>query len=188
MKVTRKVALDTGEVRVGDQITITLKGFGRFTATAQNVTDVGILFLFDEAIAKHSMNDSATNINGFEGSDMNRWLHDTVLPAFPENLRRQVKDITLPTYGEIFGHDYFYSIFEPDKDKQFKSMKQRRNRICDFEGDWCWWWLQNKTELNISSANFALVNANGGANCTGASVSGGVRPEFWLVKGENECD
>ena len=52
MKVTRKVQFKTNEICVGDQITVRLSGFGKFTATAQRVTDKGILFLFDEVIAR----------------------------------------------------------------------------------------------------------------------------------------
>ena len=53
MKVTRKVQFKTNEICVGDRITVRLSGFGKFTATAQRVTDKGILFLFDEVIARH---------------------------------------------------------------------------------------------------------------------------------------
>lgn len=185
MKVTRKVTFKTNEVCVGDQITVRLSGFGKFTATAQKVTDKGILFLFDEVIARHPMNESRTNEGGFEKSDMKRWLRDTVLPAFPEKLRCKVTDITLPTYGEIFGHDYdkdFYANFEPDEDEQFESMKRRGNRVCDFEDDWCWWWLRNATKQDVSSAGFAVVAGCGTADYGGASISRGVRPEFWLVR------
>ena len=182
MKVTRKVQFKTNEICVGDQISVKLHGFGKFTATAQKVTDKGILFLFDEVIARHSMNGSSTNEGGFDGSDMKRWLNEVVLRAFPEKLRNKVTEITLPTYGEIFGHDDFYENFEPDNDEQFEMMKRRGNRVCDFEDDWCWWWLRNAAKENVSSADFALVGSNGRPNYSDASFSGGVRPEFWLVR------
>lgn len=185
MKVTRKVTFKTNEVCVGDQITVRLSGFGKFTATAQKVTDKGILFLFDEVIAEHPMNKSRTNVGGFDESDMKRWLRDTVLPAFPEKLRCRVTDITLPTYGQIFGHEYdkdFYANFEPDEDEQFELMKRRGNRVCDFEDDWCWWWLRNATKQDVSSAYFAVVGHHGNPASTDASTSDGVRPEFWLVR------
>ena len=118
MKVTRKVQFKTNEICVGDRITVRLSGFGKFTATAQRVTDKGILFLFDEVIARHLMNETNTNEGGFDKSDMCRWLRETVLPAFPEKLRTRIREITLPTYGEIFGHDDFYENFEPDDDDQ----------------------------------------------------------------------
>lgn len=182
MKVTRKVTFKTNEICVGDQITVKLCGFGKFTATAQKVTDTGVLFLFDDVIAKHPMNESRTNEGGFENSDMKRWLNDTVLRAFPEKLRSKVTEITLPTYGEIFGHDDFYENFEPDEDEQFELMKRRGNRVCDFENDWCWWWLRNATKQDVSSAYFALVDSYGATAYGPASTSGGVRPEFWLVR------
>lgn len=182
MKVARKVQFKTNEICVGDQITVRLSGFGKFTATAQRVADKGILFLFDEVIARHPMNETNnTNEGGFDKSDMRRWLRETVLPAFPEKLRTRIREITLPTYGEIFGHDDFYENFEPD-DEQFELMKRRGNRVCDFEDDWCWWWLRNATKRSVSSAHFALVGSNGGADYYLASGSAGVRPEFWLVK------
>ena len=183
MKVTRKVQFKTNEICVGDQITVRLSGFGKFTATAQRVTDKGILFLFDEVITRHPMNETNTNEGGFDKSDMCRWLRETVLPAFPEKLRTRIREITLPTYGEIFGHDDFYENFEPDDDEQFELMKRRGNRVCDFEDDWwCWWWLRNATKRSVSSASFAAVASRGAAGSNGASGSCGVRPEFWLVK------
>lgn len=188
MKVARKVQFKTNEICVGDQIIVKLSGFGKFTATAQRVTDKGILFLFDEVIARHPMNETNINYNkdtnegGFDKSDMCRWLRETVLPAFPEKLRTRIREITLPTYGEIFGHDDFYENFEPDNDEQFELMKRRGNRVCDFEDDWCWWWLRNATKRSVSSACFATVGSHGGASYSAASNSPGVRPEFWLVK------
>lgn len=182
MKVTKKVQFKTNEICVGDQITVKLRGFGKFTATAQRITDNGILFLFDDVIALHSMNETSTNEGGFEKSNMCEWLRETVLPAFPEKLRIKLTKITLPTYGEIFGHDDFYENFEPDNDEQFKLMKRRGNRVCNFEDGWCWWWLRNATKRNVSSAYFACVGNYGNANYAGASGSNGVRPEFWLVK------
>ncbi len=182
MKVARKVQFKTNEICVGDQITVRLSGFGKFTATAQRVADKGILFLFDDVIARHPMNGTNTNEGGFDGSDMNRWLHDTVLRAFPEKLRSKIRDITLPTYGEIFGHDDFYENFEPDEDEQFEMIKRRGNRVCDFEDDWCWWWLRNATKKSVSGTGFALVGDYGLAHCNNASDSAGVRPEFWVVR------
>lgn len=182
MKVARKVQFKTNEICVGDQITVRLSGFGKFTATAQRVTDKGILFLFDDVIARHPMNEANTNEGGFNKSDMCGWLRETVLPAFPEKLRIRIREITLPTYGEILCHDDFYENFEPDNDEQFELMKRRENRVCDFEDDWCWWWLRNATKKSVSSASFASVAGNGYVASNGASNSCGVRPEFWVVK------
>lgn len=181
MNVVRKVQIEANDIRMGDQITVDLSGFGMFTATAQKVTEKGVLFLFDEVIAEHPMNKSWTNKGGFAASDMCKWLKETVLPAFPEALKGCISAITLPTYGEIFGHDDFYKNFEPDEDEQFEFMKRRGNRVCDFEDDWSWWWLRNPTKKSVSSAYFAYVTGYGSAAYHAASTSRGVRPEFWLV-------
>ena len=182
LKVTRKVEFKTEDFCVGDQISVKLKGFGKFTATVQKITDEGALFMFDDVIARHYMNESSTNEGGFDKSDMKKWLNDVVLNAFPKKLRDSVSCITLPTYGEIFGHDDFYENFEPDDDEQFEITKRRGNRVCDFEDDWCWWWLRNATKKEFSSAYFAYVGNDGAASCYDAADSRGVRPEFWLVR------
>ncbi|MBS6180518.1 MAG: hypothetical protein KH921_06995 [Erysipelotrichaceae bacterium] len=182
MKVTRKMQFKTEDICVGDQITVKLAGFGKFTATAVKVTDRGVKFLFDEVVARHVMNKERTNEDGFDASDLKKWLDSVLLPAFPNKLRTRVRGLTIPTYGEIFGHDDFYENFEPDEDEQYELMKRRGNRVCDFEGDWCWWWLRNATKKDVSSAYFAYVSNDGSAGCDNASLSHGVRPEFWLVR------
>ena len=103
LKVTRKVEFKTEDICVGDQITVKLKGYGKYTATAQRVTADGVLFLFDDVIARSAMNSSDTNEGGFDKSNIARWLDDVLLPSFPAKLRNKVREITLPTYGEIFG-------------------------------------------------------------------------------------
>lgn len=182
LKVRRKVEFKTEDFCVGDQISVKLKGFGKFTATVQKITDEGVLFMFDEVIARHCMNESSTNKDGFDKSDMKKWLDNVVLKAFPKKLRGSVSCITLPTYGEIFGHNGFYENFEPDNDEQFETMKRRGNRVCGFGDDWCWWWLRNATKKEVSSAAFANVSGNGGTNYYVATDFFGVRPEFWLVR------
>ena len=182
LKVTRKVEFKTEDICVGDQITVKLKGYGKYTATAQRVTADGVLFLFDDVIARHCMNEVNTNEGGFDKSNIARWLYNVLLPSFPAKLRNKVREITLPTYGEIFGHDDFYENFEPDDDEQFESMKRRGNRVCDFNGDWCSWWLRNATKKEVSSACFASVISDGYANYSSATDSNGVRPEFWLAR------
>ena len=182
LKVARSVNFKTEDFCVGDQISVKLKGFGKFTATAQKVTSDGVLFMFDDVIDKHCMNENNENKGGFDESDMKKWLYDVVLKAFPKKIRDSVSCITLPTYGEIFGHDDFYENFEPDDDEQFETMKRRGNRVCDFKADWCWWWLRNAAKKEVSSSSFACVGSRGYSLFGCAARSCGVRPEFWLVR------
>jgi len=183
MKVLRKQELETSSIQVGDQIVIQLTGFGEFTATAQKITDKGTLFLFDDCVAEQPMNKKYTNKGGYEKSDLCKWISDVLSVAFPENLINRIDNLTIPTYGQMFGHDDWYNdVMEPDDDEQLPLMKKRKNRIADFNDNYEWYWIQNATKKEVSAAYFALVNGSGRTAYAGASDSFGVRPVFWLVK------
>lgn len=176
MKVLRKQELETNSIQAGDQIVIQLTGFGKFTATAQKITDKGTLFLFDDCVTNRPMNAKWTNKGGYEKSDLCKWISDVLLAAFPEDLINRINNLTIPTYGQMFGHDYWYNdVIEPDDDEQLPLMAKRKNR---YE----WYWLKNATKKEVSSSYFAYVYNYGGANYLNASNSHGVRPAFWLVK------
>ena len=182
MKVLRKQELETSSIQVGDQIIIQLTGFGEFTATAQKITDKGTLFLFDDCVAEQPMNKKYTNKGGYEKSDLCKWINDVLLAAFPEDLRNRISDLSIPTYGQMFGHDNWYNdVMEPDNDEQLSFMKKRKNRIADFNDDYEWYWLKNATKKEVSSSYFAYVNYYGNAITNSASYSLGVRPVFLLV-------
>lgn len=182
MKVLRNREVEVKNIRIGDQIVIPLAEFGEFTATAQKITDKGTLFLFDDCITRQPMNKKWTNKGGFEKSDLKKWIDNVLLPAFPDYLRSRIENLTIPTYGQIFGHDdYFNNIIEPDNDEQFPLMTKRKKRIADFENDYEWYWLQNATKKKVSAARFAGVGPLGKASCSGASSYYGVRPVFLLV-------
>lgn len=186
MKVMRKQELevqDIQKIQVGDQIVIPLAEFGEFTATAQKINDKGVLFIFDDCVAEQQMNNDWTNKGGYAKSHMKKWIDTVLLNAFPEELQGRIKDLALPTYGMMFGHDDWYErAIEPDNDEQLPLMAKRKNRIADFNDDYEWYWLQNATKKDYSAAHFASVNADGSTDYYYASYSCGVRPVFWLVK------
>jgi hypothetical protein len=183
MKVLRKQELETSSIQVGDQIIIQLTGFGEFTATAQKITDKGTLFLFDDCVTERPMNAKWTNKGGYEKSDLCKWINNVLLSAFPEDLRNRINDLSIPTYGQMFGHDNWYNdVMEPDNDEQLSLMKKRKNRIADFNDNYEWYWLKNATRKEVSSSFFAIVYLHGYAFSYDASYSYGVRPVFWLVK------
>ena len=182
MKVLRNREVEVKNIRIGDQIIIPLAEFGEFTATAQKITDKGTLFLFDDCVAKQPMNKKLTNKGGFEKSNLKRWIDVILLPAFPDNLRSRIENLTIPTYGQIFGHDDWYNnLIEPDNDERFPLMTKRKNRIANFEYDYEWYWLQNATKRELSAASFAFVYYDGGPGYDYASYSYGVRPVFLLI-------
>lgn len=170
MEVLRKVSIEVNEGEqycVGDQITVRMKELGNFTATVQAIEDESIVFMFDDIIAKHNHH------------EIQEWLDNDILPLFPETFN--VSEIVLPTCGQIFGKDeWCIDIFDPDTDEQFELMKRRGNRVCDYDGDWEWWWLKNQSKSYATL--FASVNAYGNALYHGASYSYGVRPVFRIKK------
>lgn len=187
MKVLRKQEIETTNIQVGDQIVIPLAELGEFTATAHKVTDEGVMFIFDNYITCRPMNNRSTNKGGFEKSDLKKWMDTVLLMAFPEELRDKIYGLTLPTVGQIVGHEdeWDNKNLESDSDEQLPLMKECKNRIACFEDQLTWGWLRNATKEEFSSAAFAYVHDYGYAYSNGASYSIGVRPEFWLVKQES---
>ncbi|WP_243120908.1 DUF6273 domain-containing protein [[Ruminococcus] torques] len=187
MKVLRKQEIETANIQVGDRVIIPLAEIGEFSATAHKVTDEGIMFIFDEYITRRPMNSKNTNKGGFEKSELKKWMDTVLLMAFPEELRDKIYGLTLPTVGQIVGHEdeWDNNNLEPDTDEQLPLMKERKNRVAYFKNDPSWGWLRNATKEEVSSADFAVVGSRGGTDCYDASDSLGVRPEFWLVKQES---
>ena len=187
MKALRKQKIETANIQVGDQIVIPLAELGEFTAIAHKVTDEGVMFIFDNYITCRPMNNRSINKGGFEKSDLKKWMDTVLLMAFPEELRDKIYGLTLPTVGQIVGHEdeWDNKNLEPDSDEQLPLMKECKNRIACFEDELTWGWLRNATKEEFSSAAFALVDYHGSAYFRCASDSYGVRPEFWLVKQES---
>ena len=184
IKVLRRQELETREVMVGDQILISLAEIGDFTATAHKITDKGVLFIFDEYVTSRPMNNQSINVGGYVESDLKNWIDTVLLAAFPEELKSLIDSLSIPTVGELFGHDdeWDNEHFEPDEDEQLPLMKERRNRVAYLNDEWEWGWLRNAVKRSVSSARFAFVFSLGAADCGDASGSFGVRPEFWLVR------
>ena len=187
MKVLRKQEIDTANIQVGDQMVIPLAELGAFTVTAHKVTDEGVMFIFDDYVTRRPMNNRNTNKGGFEKSDLKKWMDTVLYMAFPEELRDKIYGLTLPTVGQIVGHEdeWDNKNLEPDTNEQLPLMKKCKNRIACFEDQLAWGWLRNATKEEFSSAYFAGVGNYGYTNYYNASYSYGVRPEFWLVKQES---
>lgn len=175
---------DLKDAEVGDKTIIKLDGLGEFTATVHKVTDDKVMLIFDDYVIKRPMNESSTNNGGFEASNLNKWLHTEFVKVLPYSIRVRLTDVTIPTVGEMFDWDdeWDRNHFEADNDKQLPLMKQRRNRVAYYDNECEFGWLRNATKKEFSSALFASVYDGGTADCYGASSSGGVRPEIWLVK------
>lgn len=176
-----KMMMRMADIKVGDQIEIPLKDMGTFTATAQQITDDGILFMFDDCVTRRSMNSECTNKGGYEKSELRKWVENDLFDAFPDYLKSKMSNLTLPTYGQMFGHDNCYEqAIEPDNDEQLPLMKIRKNRVVDYENDYTSYWVKNATKKSYSSDGFAIVSYYGLAFWYGADVVSGVRPVFLI--------
>lgn len=175
---------DFSKTKVGDKITVDLKDLGSFEATAHEVTDNDVLFIFDDYIAERSMNEKPTNEGGYEKSDLKKWIDSYLYNSFPLELKTRMLELTIPTVGQIIGWDdeWDKEHFEPDGDEQLPLMKKRRNRVAYFNNECEWGWLRNAMKKEYSSASFALVSDSGDAGYATASGSRGVRPYFRVVK------
>lgn len=172
------------DISEGDQIEIPLGNLGTFTATAQIITEDKVLFIFDDYVAKRPMNEDGGNVGGYDKSDLKKWIDTELYNMFPAVLKQRMTGLSIPTLGEICGWDdeWDRNHIEADGDGQLPLMKQRRNRVAYYNNDCAWGWLRNATKKEFSSAYFAFVSVNGGTNYSFASISCGVRPEFWLVR------
>lgn len=168
---------------LGDKTRIDLEGLGEFTATVHKVTADKVMLIFDNYVTIRPMNESNTNVGGFEASDLNKWLHTEFVKVLPYSIRAGLTDITIPTVGEMFGWDDEWDRyhFEADDDKQLPLMKQRCNRVAYYNNEFEFGWLRNATKKEFASGLFAGVDDSGDTYRLGASDSNGVRPEIWLV-------
>lgn len=183
MKITRKIEIETTDVRVGDQIQV-----GKYTATCQTIPAPGCaLFLLDQYLDKGmAYNRNSKNAGGYTASDVRRDLNAPeileIFAALPLVPHENGDLLRLATYGEMFGHDEWYKsgAVEPDNDEQWPLMADRRNRVADREGElYEWGWLQN---IRVRSAARACgVYTDGVAFLWDASYVFGVRPAF-IVK------
>lgn len=179
-----KQEYDFSKTKVGDKITVNLEEMGKFEATAHEVTDNNVLFIFDDYIAERPMNEKPTNEGGYEKSDLKKWIDSYLYNSFPLELKTRMLELTIPTVGQMIGWDdeWDKEHFEPDGDEQLPLMKKRRNRVAYFNNECEWGWLRNAMKKEYSSADFAGVINDGSAVYLYASNSRGVRPAFRVVK------
>lgn len=185
MEIKRMVNAE-GTFEVEDIISFELASGEKVQAMAMEQTDKGMLFMLVDCLAtEYRMNSRSTNKGGYDATELRKKLNGEILASFPDEVRKRMAAfdngdyLRLPTEKEIFGENV-YGEEEPDSVKQFEPMKERRNRIAfqGMNGDWEWYWLANA--VKNTAACFASVDDDGGASCSFASYSRGVRPAFLL--------
>lgn len=196
MEVKRTIKTDVDSFELGDVISFKLKDGEKVQAKAVKQTDEGMLFITVDCLKdEYPMFNNPDGMGSMEinyfNSDLRHNLNGEILDRFPDEIRSRMVGmrigatdafdlLRIPTEREIFGENP-YGTEESDTVKQFKGMKNRRNRIA-FQGSktgtWEWYWLQNR--VKDTASYFASVDYAGSAYYYHASNSYGVRPAFLL--------
>ena len=184
MEVMRKIKVKTEKFKPGGIISFELSDGEKVRARAVKREKNGMLFCMVDCLQQEEqMNSRDTNEGGYEASDLRKKLNLDILGRFPAEIRDRMKPmengdmLRIPTEREIFGENKYG---DSDNTEQWPCMKRVRNRIALLgdNGDWEWYWLQNRSRNSAST--FCSVASNGNADAYYASNSRGVRPVFLL--------
>ena len=191
MEVKRKMTVDTEMFELGDIISFKLTTGEKVQARAVQETPEGMLFMTVDCLKEEqpmfkNTDDMEDEDFSYDNSDLRKVLNGAILATFPAEIRDRMKVVygdsdllRIPSEKEIFGENEYGQ--EEGKVKQFKGMKNRRNRIAwqgSKTGVFEWYWLMNRHKEYASL--FANVYLHGNATCDSASYSLGVRPVFLL--------
>lgn len=191
MEVKRKMTVDTEMFELGDIISFKLTTGEKVQARAVKETPNGMLFVTVDCLKEEqpmfkNTDDMEDEDFSYDNSDLRKVLNGAILATFPAEIRDRMKVVygdsdllRIPSEKEIFGTNEYGQ--EEGKVKQFKGMKNRRNRIAwqgSKTGAFEWYWLMNRHKEYAS--NFANVAYDGSADYGTASNSLGVRPVFLL--------
>lgn len=172
-------------VNVGDKLRLELLRFGTLVSTAQVITNEYVLYLADRSVSVGMMNEKWDNSGGYDESDLKKWIRHFLFPMFPVDIRSKMYDLTIPTYGQIFGNDqWYYDCVNPDIFAQLPLMIDKRNVVAGLDGDDIYYnyWLQNSTKDSVSMASFVHVTPVGTSAFNNATASYGIRPMFKISK------
>lgn len=159
MKIERMTEFETSDIEVGDRIHI-----AHYTATCQEITPKGALFLLDQYLDEPmAMNRRNTNRGGYTESDLRVTLRSKEILDIFKGIRDYMVPfdngdlLRIPFVGELF--DKLPEWCEPDGHEQWPLMRDRCNRLALRYGDSEWGWLQNKDKT--SSTLFCFVDDYG---------------------------
>ena len=187
MKIERMTEIETADIQIGDRIHV-----DHYTATCQEITSKGALFLMDQYLDKpyamnakpYAMNAKGTNRGGYAESDLRETLRSKKILNIFKGIRGYMVPfdngdlLRIPFAGEIFG-DKLPEWCEPDGHEQWPLMRDRRNRLASRCGDYEWGWLQNKDKT--TSMDFCFSDSCGFICVWFASKAGGVRLAFLIA-------
>lgn len=187
-KITKKEThefswANPGELKVGDEITETLKDGREVVFVVMDDSVIGLKNLLGD----HCMNEDWTNEGGWLACDMRQWLNNEVLALLPDEMLAVIKPrkfgdeedkLWLFSEMEIFGdHDWVEN--DPDRGFQFEYFQNPDNRVkLDEYGNTHTWW--ERSPYASSGTSYCLVNSGGSATSFGAIYSRGVCFGFYI--------
>lgn len=182
MKVLRKIKIKTheSELVVNDQLSVKLKDGRKYTLTAVQKQEEGMLCVFDECVDKKALIDEGDY--AWKDCDLRKWLNNDFYSLLPKKFTDRlvlmpVEDdihgdwLTLLTSEQLFGVD----ANGDDAEGQIEYFKSEKNRVAEFEGETYWYWT--KTPYASHSYYARYVDTDGSLYLTNACNGYyGVRP------------
>lgn len=186
-----------GEVlKSGDNIPVTLKNGEEVSFDIGKDENGKIYFIMHNCLKERKlMNRKWTNKDGWEESDMRRYLNEEVIELLPDELREIIKPtkivqiwngkrretedkLFLLSRTQVFGKHENYEAIEPS-DSLIDIFENQRERVKEREEfAEVYWWLRSPASGN--SFNFCDVTTDGAVYDDYARYSLGVAPAFCI--------
>lgn len=196
--------VDQIQYMIGGLKDVTISGYGthKFQCIGilhddlQNGQKAGFTFMCQDIVTTHRMNSSNTNVGGWGNSEMRTWMNSTLLPAFPEDLKAEIKLAVKkygPTYNnqsriststdslwiastnEVFGNGEFSG--EGTQYAYWATHNTESDRIKYNGSSAAWWWLRSC--YTYFPYEFKIVNSIGSPYYYNSDdTGGGVVPCF----------
>ena len=181
--------------KIGDKITTTLKDGQTVEFTVAAINPYGenqVAFVMEDLLDEaYSMNSTATNKNGWSGSELRHLLNTKIFDLLPDELAAviQPRKITqnlkgkmvtsedalwLLSYTEMFGDKYSTDV----DDVHFPLFNTYKSRVKNRQGVYEWYWL--RSPYASGSTDFMNVNNSGSSGNYGAGNSNGVSFGFLI--------
>ena len=180
-----------GFFKIGDVIPIELKNGEsvKLVVAAINHYEVNqVVFIFDNLVGKHNINEEDANTGGWRDCKMRDYLNYEFIELLPDELKAVISARTI--VQRINGKNYLSTdkLWLPSTtevggkcaadigDVAFPIFSGERSRVREFNGETYWWWLRSP---NVSDTTyFWYVYGYGGVSSLYASDAGGVCPCF----------
>ena len=170
----KEVSLDKAKFALGDRVSLTVTGYGDFTATAIQKNGNGMLFVFDQVVKYGKM----ANIN----AHLDKILHSIADTDFLSRIT--VESFRLLTASEVFsGCDeptewtFLTDFGVEDEGSQIPYFISEDNRGIATDED-RGWWTASTTE---DEEHYVVVKDDGSGNIYPDKKLRGIRPVFTVV-------